>query len=63
MVNKNDALFDGVVASRGGIPLIEQGALIEAIRSSGGTDSPDRSKDLERQSTRKPRIEAKPART
>ena len=33
--------FDGVIASRGGIPLIEHGAIIGAIGSSGGTDSQD----------------------
>jgi glc operon protein GlcG len=33
--------FDGVIASRGGIPLIEQGVLIGAIGVSGGTDSQD----------------------
>jgi glc operon protein GlcG len=33
--------FDGVIASRGGIPLIDQGAIIGAIGSSGGTDSQD----------------------
>jgi glc operon protein GlcG len=33
--------FDGVIASRGGIPLIEQGAIIGAIGVSGGTDSQD----------------------
>jgi uncharacterized protein GlcG (DUF336 family) len=33
--------FDGVIASRGGIPLIDQGALIGAIGVSGGTDSQD----------------------
>jgi glc operon protein GlcG len=33
--------FDGVIASRGGIPLIEQGAMIGAIGVSGGTDSQD----------------------
>jgi len=33
--------FDGVIASRGGIPLIEQGAIIGAIGSSGGADSQD----------------------
>jgi glc operon protein GlcG len=33
--------FDGVIASRGGIPLIDQGAIIGAISSSGGTDSQD----------------------
>ncbi|HEX4006367.1 MAG TPA: heme-binding protein [Acidobacteriaceae bacterium] len=33
--------FDGVIASRGGIPLIEQGAIIGSIGCSGGTDSQD----------------------
>jgi glc operon protein GlcG len=33
--------FDGVIASRGGIPLIEQGVMIGAIGGSGGTDSQD----------------------
>ena len=33
--------FDGIIASRGGIPLIEQGAIIGAIGVSGGTDSQD----------------------
>ena len=33
--------LDGVVASRGGIPLIENGKLIGAIGCSGGTDSQD----------------------
>ena len=33
--------FDGVIASRGGIPLIDQGMMIGAIGSSGGTDSQD----------------------
>ena len=33
--------FDGVIASRGGIPLIEHGKLIGAIGCSGGTDSQD----------------------
>jgi glc operon protein GlcG len=33
--------FDGVIASRGGIPLIEQGRIIGAIGCSGGTDSQD----------------------
>jgi len=33
--------FDGIIASRGGIPLIEQGAIIGAIGCSGGTDSQD----------------------
>jgi glc operon protein GlcG len=33
--------FDGVIASRGGIPLIEQGKVIGAIGCSGGTDSQD----------------------
>jgi glc operon protein GlcG len=35
--------FDGIIASRGGIPLIEQGAIIGGIGSSGGTDSRTRS--------------------
>jgi uncharacterized protein GlcG (DUF336 family) len=33
--------FDGVIASRGGIPLIYDGAIIGAIGCSGGTDSQD----------------------
>ena len=33
--------FDGVIASRGGIPLIENGKIIGAIGCSGGTDSQD----------------------
>ena len=33
--------LDGVIASRGGIPLIEQNKLIGAIGCSGGTDSQD----------------------
>jgi uncharacterized protein GlcG (DUF336 family) len=33
--------FDDVIASRGGIPLIEHGAIIGAIGVSGGTDSQD----------------------
>jgi uncharacterized protein GlcG (DUF336 family) len=33
--------FDGVIASRGGIPLIDQGAIIGAIGCSGGADSQD----------------------
>jgi uncharacterized protein GlcG (DUF336 family) len=33
--------FDGIIASRGGIPLIEHGALIGSIGCSGGTDSQD----------------------
>lgn len=33
--------FDGVIASRGGIPLIERGAIIGAVGVSGGTDSQD----------------------
>ena len=33
--------FDGIIASRGGIPLIEQGNIIGAIGCSGGTDSQD----------------------
>jgi uncharacterized protein GlcG (DUF336 family) len=33
--------FDGVIASRGGIPLIDRGVIIGAIGCSGGTDSQD----------------------
>src|SRR5579871_2451591 len=33
--------FDGIIASRGGIPLIERGVIIGAIGCSGGTDSQD----------------------
>jgi glc operon protein GlcG len=33
--------FDGIIASRGGVPLLEQGAIIGAIGCSGGTDSQD----------------------
>jgi glc operon protein GlcG len=33
--------FDGVIASRGGIPLIEHGKIIGAIGCSGGADSQD----------------------
>jgi glc operon protein GlcG len=33
--------FDGIIASRGGIPLIELGVIIGAIGCSGGTDSQD----------------------
>jgi glc operon protein GlcG len=33
--------FDGVIASRGGIPLIAQGKIVGAIGVSGGTDSQD----------------------
>jgi glc operon protein GlcG len=33
--------FGGVIASRGGIPLIDQGDIIGAIGCSGGTDSQD----------------------
>jgi glc operon protein GlcG len=33
--------FDGIIASRGGIPLVEQGMIIGAIGCSGGTDSQD----------------------
>ena len=33
--------FDGIIASRGGIPLIEQGAIVGAIGCSGGADSQD----------------------
>ena len=33
--------FDGIIASRGGIPLIDQGVIIGAIGCQGGTDSQD----------------------
>src|ERR1043165_5645313 len=33
--------FDGIVASRGGIPLIDRDSIIGAIGCSGGTDSQD----------------------
>jgi len=33
--------FDGIIASRGGIPLIEGEAIVGAIGCSGGTDSQD----------------------
>jgi glc operon protein GlcG len=33
--------FDGIIASRGGIPLIDQGLIVGAIGCSGGTDSQD----------------------
>jgi len=33
--------FDGMIASRGGIPLIDKGELIGAIGCSGGTESQD----------------------
>ncbi|HTA39229.1 MAG TPA: heme-binding protein [Candidatus Acidoferrales bacterium] len=33
--------FDGIIASRGGIPLIDKGEIIGAIGCSGGTDSQD----------------------
>ena len=33
--------FDGIITSRCGIPLIDKGAIIGAIGSSGGTDSQD----------------------
>jgi len=33
--------FDGVIASQGGIPLIDQGDIIGTIGCSGGTDSQD----------------------
>lgn len=33
--------LDGIVASRGGIPLIDQGVIIGAISCSAGTDSQD----------------------
>ena len=39
--NKYVLTLDGVIASRGGIPLIEDGKLIGAIGCSGGTGSQD----------------------
>jgi glc operon protein GlcG len=33
--------FDGIIASRGGIPLVEKGKIIGAIGVSGGADSQD----------------------
>ena len=33
--------FDGIIASRGGIPLLEQGKIIGAIGCSGGASSQD----------------------
>jgi len=33
--------LDGVIGSRGGIPLVEDGKLIGAIGASGGTGSQD----------------------
>jgi glc operon protein GlcG len=33
--------LDGVIASRGGIPLVEEGKLVGAIGCSGGTGSQD----------------------
>ena len=42
LMHLNYALaFDGIIASRGGIPLIDQGAIIGGIGVSGGTDSQD----------------------
>jgi uncharacterized protein GlcG (DUF336 family) len=42
LMNLNYLLaFDGVIASRGGIPLIDRGAIVGAIGCSGGTDSQD----------------------
>jgi len=44
-IQKSDAKYlvtlDGIIASRGGIPLIEDGKLIGAIGCSGGTGSQD----------------------
>jgi glc operon protein GlcG len=34
-------MLDGVIASRGGIPLVEQGKIIGGIGCSGSTDSQD----------------------
>jgi uncharacterized protein GlcG (DUF336 family) len=33
--------LDGIIAPRGGIPLIDQGVIIGAISCSGGTDTQD----------------------
>jgi uncharacterized protein GlcG (DUF336 family) len=33
--------LDGIIASRGGIPLIEEGKIVGAIGCSGGTGSQD----------------------
>jgi uncharacterized protein GlcG (DUF336 family) len=42
LMNLNYLLaFDDVIASRGGIPLIDEGMIIGAIGCSGGTDSQD----------------------
>ena len=42
LMNLNYLLaFDGIIAYRGGIPLIAKGVIIGAIGSSGGTDSQD----------------------
>ena len=42
LMNLNYLLaFDGVIASRGGIPLIQHGEIIGAVGCSGGTDSQD----------------------
>jgi glc operon protein GlcG len=42
LMHLNDLLaFDGIIASRGGIPLIDQGLIIGAIGVLGGTDSQD----------------------
>src|SRR5580658_4809558 len=42
LMHLNDLFaFDGVIASRGGIPLIERGMIIGAIGCSGGADSQD----------------------
>jgi glc operon protein GlcG len=42
LMNLNYLLaFDGIIASRGGIPLIEKGKIVGAIGCSGGTDSQD----------------------
>lgn len=44
-IQSNDLKYlmtlDGVIASRGGVPLVERGKLIGAIGCSGGTDSQD----------------------
>jgi uncharacterized protein GlcG (DUF336 family) len=33
--------FDGMIASRGGIPLVDQGKIVGGIGCSGGADSQD----------------------
>ncbi|MGA3033303.1 MAG: heme-binding protein [Terracidiphilus sp.] len=40
-MQEKESLDDGIIASGGGIPLIDQGVMIGAIGSSGGADSQD----------------------